>query len=554
MGQQLLRAALDRWLPAKAARQKRLHAAALVLATVTAVAQAPSALAQEVFFGVADQWPALLAQKDAWPYVQAHADGFYVNFVMMNRLIRHSAGMGEATLQQTCALFASHAAYLESDIRTPPPGRMGGGSGDRDEGASAEQDATYVRMLHQAGCKVPYTSLNYGWSVERAQNLTTYELAEARRLNFVQTGPWALNGDVEGPSAPEHPGYNERLRQWIGQSDGVATDGPLGYWAADYKHFRDADVSLVQFAHRLHKRVMIMLAPYAANQAQAYQPKRDLLATGQAMVRTMEDRQAIPDIWAVFEYATDIAPTPEQEDGKPANSMAGLAFWLIHHVHDPAHWAQLELNRPEAGGAHAVDLTLGNRSTWLDIAPLLHLRLHCEARDVRVRLTLDGRDVTRQATSSQGLALTGILELQPGTRRALSLTVTQAGTVMQAGLEVAANAALADSIGDLAPASWAELTLAPNPGVPNEIHQRVVIPLSPTANAAGPAKATVAEARVKRRPAADAVGEAGLGGAGPMRSATPAASPGRSRRQARRPVVISSRSQAASPSLPRHSA
>ena len=407
---------------------------------------------QQIFFGVADQWQNLVAQPESWPFVQRNADGFYANFIMMNRVIRHTATLSEETLRRTCALFSTHAAFLESDIRS----------------ADAGLEATHIHMLHQAGCTIPYTSLNYGWSAERAENLTRVERSEPTRLNFVQTGPWVLNGDIAGPSAPGRPGYNEQLRGWLRQADGISTDGPLGYWAADYKGFRSADISIVRYAHQLHKRAMIMLSPYAGGQSDVYEPKRDLLATGQDMVRTMEARGAIPDIWAVFEYATNIPPTPEQVGGRPVNSMAGLAFWLIHHVHDPSHWAMLDVvPQTEPGPVQAV---VRNTSDWLDVSPLLRLRLTGATRDVRVRLMLDGTDVTDKALGEPGLALTGALSLAPGAQHHLALSMTRAGAI------IAADARFAENIGR---GPRVELTLAPNPGVPGEIHQRLVIPLTP---------------------------------------------------------------------------
>jgi hypothetical protein len=439
-----------------------------------AIGGARPACAQQIFFGVADQWQPLLAHPESWPFVQRNADGFYVNFIMMNRLIRHNGGMSEATLRQTCGLFASHRAYLESDIRTPTAGTTGGGGGGKNDGASPEQESQYIQMLHQAGCSVPYTSLNYGWNAERAEHLTHFDLTEGHRLNFVQGAPWALGGNIMGPSVHEHPGLNENLRQWTRESDGIATDGPLGLWASDHKGFREADISIVHFAHAVHKKVMIMLAPFAAGQTQVYVPKRDLLATGQNMVRTLESAHAIPDIWVVFEYATDIPPVPEQVGGKPIDSMTGLAFWLIHHVHDPARWARLDPPAAASGTAQPIGLTLANHSDWLDVSPLLHLRAAGMPAGVTARLMLDGHDVTQEASAGDGLALTGERTLWPGGQHRLALQI------LRHGVPVSARAVLQDGATAAPDGAHLELTLAPSAGVPGEIHQRLVVtPLSP---------------------------------------------------------------------------
>jgi len=285
---------------------------------------------QEVYFGVADQWHDLLNHPDQWAYVRQHASGFYVNFIMMNRVIRHTTGLSQTDLTKTCGLFANHTAYLESDIRTPSSGHQGGGGGGANDGASAEQEQQYIGMLHSGGCKISFTSLDYGWSRERAKNLTEFDLLQGEhRLNFVQTAPWKMNGDIAGASAA-----NEKIRQLILSSDGVSTDGPLGFWLVDRDGFRSANLSLIKFAHQHHKKVMVMLAPYGGGTAN-YDAKRDFLKVGQDMVRYLESHHAAPDIWAVFEYATDIPAVPEQINGQPANTTSGLAYWLIQHIANP---------------------------------------------------------------------------------------------------------------------------------------------------------------------------------------------------------------------------
>jgi hypothetical protein len=286
--------------------------------------------AQEVYFGVADQWHQLLVHPDQWSYVGQHASGFYVNFIMMNRVIGHRTGLSQSDLTKTCELFTNHVAYLESDSRTPLPGRRGGGGGGADDGVSAEQEQQYINMLHSSGFKLKYTSLNYGWSQDRAENLTRFDLLKGEhRLNFFQTAPWKMNGNIDGPLAT-----NKKTRQLILASNGVSTDGPLGYWVADQNGFRSANLSLIRFAHQHHRKVMIMLCPYGARAAN-YNAKEDFLKVGQEMVRSLESHSAIPDVWVVFEYATDIPAVPEQIDGQPANTTSGLAYWLIHHRDNP---------------------------------------------------------------------------------------------------------------------------------------------------------------------------------------------------------------------------
>ena len=307
----------------------------LWLVLLASLSAGSSAVAQEVYVGVADGMEVPVQHPDQWTYVQRNASGYYVNFVTLNRVIRGVNGLSPADLQQYCQLIASHAAFLESDIRTPLPGATGTGGGGAHDGVSPEQERQYISMLHQAGCRVAYTSLNYGWSRERAANLTQFEPTpqEGRRLNFVQAAPWVVNGDVEGSSAERRAGYNERTRRSILQSDGVSTDGPLGFWGSDSGKIKEGSISLVRYAHAHHRKAMVMLSPYGAGQA-GYDAKTDFLPQAKQAVHDLEAAQAVPDIYVVFEYATAIASVPESRDGQPANTTMGVAYWLLHHLRD----------------------------------------------------------------------------------------------------------------------------------------------------------------------------------------------------------------------------
>lgn len=421
-----------------------------------------AARAELVYFSISDPWEDLAAQPAQWTFVQKHADGFYFNFLMMDRAFRNTHGVSAATVTQMCGLMATHSAYYESDIR---PG----------VGPTPEREQQYIDMLHQGGCKLLFTSFNYGWTAARAQNLTQFALTpdEGKRLSFVQLGPWLLNGDISGPSLKSRPGYNEQLRQEILAADGLSTDGPLGYWAADFGHYHSASLSLVRFAHQNGKKALLEISPYGGGEA-VYDAPRDLLAEAEAMVRFHESQRAIPDIWIVSQYnSRNVPPLPEQLDGKPAVTMSGVAYWLLHHIHDPNRWAHLELAPPAGASVGALQIDLVNDSTWLDLAPLLRLSVRGAGADVRVALTLDGRDVTAEAAGPAGLALTDILELMPGSKRRLAIEVTKSGApVSVSGTLTAIEKSASQQPG-------IELSFAPNPGVANEIHQRLFISLPP---------------------------------------------------------------------------
>ena len=408
-----------------------------------------AAPAQQVYVGAADQWNDLLAHPDQWQYVRRNADGFYVNFIEMDWLPKNERGMSQAKLQETAALFHHKNAYYESDMN---------------ETVANEQDS--LTRLQAAGFTVPYTSLNYGWSASRAEGLKTYALphGQAPRLNMVQAGPWVIGGSLRGDHGGAAPLTNADYRAWIGQADGDSTDGPMGLWAVDAGGMHGGSFSMVKFAHSLHKQAVVMLCPYGAGQ-KAYTPDM-FLQVAQDCVHQHEDAGALPDIWTVFEYATSIAAVPEQVNGRPGNSTTGVAYWLLHHIHDPAHQARLDpapgTAAQQTATARTFTYRLHNKSAWLDLCPVLRARLMAPGGDWVARYTLDGQDVTAEMGKG-GFVCVGRLRLLPGTQRTLQITLTHTKRV---------------GGNSQRPASLV-LELMPHPSQITQVQQRITLPLTP---------------------------------------------------------------------------
>jgi hypothetical protein len=383
----------------------------------------------EVYFGVADQWDDLISNPGEWKFVRANADGFYVNFIELN-------WDKPARLKATADLFAHKNGYLESDMGTgPDPIGKNGETGD-------QTDQRLITIMHDAGFKITYTSLNYGWSRERADNLANYQLkGEPVRLCFVQSGPWDMDGQF-GFGNPERKTQFE-------SADGISTDGPIGFWVIDHNKMRENALMLVKYAHDQGKKAVIMISPYGAG-VSGYQPSQFLQA-GSDEVRYFEDAGVLPDVWSIFEYATTIPAVPEETNGQAVNTSSGMAYWLLKHLHDPDHFAELTADNDHPtsvmGGFRTFNYTLTNQSTWLDLAPILRLVVKGKASLVQVRLLLDGQDVTRAAVGVKGIAFVGKLRLNPGNTHRLRVAVNAPRD------------------------NWVQLQLAPNVAQPKEIDQ-----------------------------------------------------------------------------------
>ncbi len=377
----------------------------MAAAIAVSFASTPS-WAQEVFLGSADQWRDLAANPEQWPFVRDNVDGLYVNFIMMKRL-------QEGLLERTVGMLRNRRVFLESDQRLPKPG-------DDTSGASPGDDQAFILKLHGSGLRIPYTSLNYGWSPDRAANLVQFDTVPGvPRKNFVQVGPWNLGGDIEG-EAGSGGRPNAAYRAWVDAADGVSTDGPMGLWKSNSGHMREGSISVVRFAHRHGKMAAIMLGPYGAKNPD-YEAGQ-FLSVSRDAVRLHEDSAAVPDIWVVFEYATTIKAVPEQEDGHASPTTTGVAFWLLHHLRDPDREMSLSASsngwQPAGGdGARAFEIMLSNRSGWMDFAP--RLRLVAAGRNLRVRAFVDGQDVS--GAIRDGVPLSGALRLWPGQQRTIRI-------------------------------------------------------------------------------------------------------------------------------------
>lgn len=428
-------------------RAARALARIALAAALLAVLMVPQAQAQQVFIGSANGWKQMSENPAQWSYVAQNSDGFYVNFIEL--LHTDSAAMAKLS-----ACFAHKDAYYESDARNTGLG------GFPDGGQfSRKLQAKELGYLLDGGFKVPYTSLNYGLDSGKEADLKTIGMPKGKtRPCFTQCGPWTYSGDILG-SAGDAPS----IRANIAKTDGASTDGPLSLWRANQGKMREGSFSLVKYVHKLHKTAAVMVAPYDLK------PRSLWLSTAQECVRAHEDAGAKPDIWIVFEYATDTPTLPEAVDGKPADTITGMAYWLIHHVKDPQHDAQItqpanqrahaRLAAATASRARTYDFTVRNNSKWLDLCPVLLAKIHDPAHNWAVRFTMDGRDVTSQMTAASGLPFIGSLRLWPGDARHLqALLVCKSRSL------------------SIAPAPpTIQISLRPNPSAKNLVNQEMML-------------------------------------------------------------------------------
>lgn len=354
-----------------------------------------AANAQKVYVGIADQWADLIAHGDQWQYVRQNADGFYLNFIMMNYVVKNEHGINQDQLNKTASLFRHKNAYFESDYKL--------------DGQNEADDDRDIDMLQKAGFIIPYASLNTGWDTRRYQNLKTYHLLphQPARYSLVQDGPWTINGDINKDVSTGGLFTNAEYRNWFNQADGASTDGPLGFWHYDagvgFNKMQSGSYSMVKYAHAQGKQAVVMLCPYGAG-ISTYDAPSQFVSTGEDCVRGHEDNDAEPDVYDVFEYATTIGAVPEQTGGAPAkNSTTAMAYYLIKHIKgDPGTLhlsagtsAAKTITLPQATrpGTSHYTLKIADTSPWLDYAAVL--KATGAGKGWTVRYQLNGQDISR---------------------------------------------------------------------------------------------------------------------------------------------------------------
>jgi hypothetical protein len=253
----------------------------LIIFCVAAVLDVGLAAKQKIYYGEADLIHQLLNNTSEWTYVQENADGFYVSF---GQLI---INMSPDNLLGFFKLFTNKVIYYETDA-------------DRNHQA-LDTDKAEISIFHNGGWNITYTSQNFGFTEVRDEILGYYNLTEdvIRRPDFVQIGPWTLSGNISNEPGVG-PYSNAQFRAWINQSNGVSTDGPLGYWQIDYQQVRAGSYSVIQYAHSIGRPAAVMLCPYGAG-IDTYNSIRDYVTVGISAIQGHEDNDADPDIWIIFE-------------------------------------------------------------------------------------------------------------------------------------------------------------------------------------------------------------------------------------------------------------
>ena len=161
------------------------------------------------------------------------------------------------------------------------------------------------------------------------QNLARQYQNAGFRDCYVMTGI-SLGKKGEGWKDPRNDQTRALLTDPL--TAGCGPDQPVNLYVGDAK-WRQSTIDQIAWTHAHGKKFMYLISPNSSG--------ADFLKNAQATVLDLESHGAFPDIYAVEYYRTGYDMTPETvKDDKgnltPANTVTGIAYWLIKHRDETA--------------------------------------------------------------------------------------------------------------------------------------------------------------------------------------------------------------------------
>lgn len=394
----------------------------------------------KVYIGIADRWHEMDDPNNygKWNYVRENAAGFYTNFIVMWKNSYQNSEDPQKSCDDMRKAFLKNGCFFETSMETAVNAEANGGNNET-------TDKKYIDLLTNAGFIVDNTSLNYGVSAQRINTLKTYK---GQRSCLTLAGPWMLGGDIQNDAVKD----NKQIRDNILITDGMQTDGPLGYWYNNSGSMREGSYSLVKLVEKSNKISAVMLAPYDVNVA-GYNQKDDFFTVSKQCVFGHEDNNASPDMWTIWTYGQhEDQPTfPESNvnssgETEPANTLMGVGYWLIKHLNN---FPKLEVIEKGAVNSNVtVNVTNGNKAEvtiskasngsveykmpiiisneaepQIEISPVIHATISGGNKDWDISFDKAGTDVTDEIIYKGGLNCINFLRLTKANKLKLKMNI-----------------------------------------------------------------------------------------------------------------------------------
>ena len=397
----------------------------------------------KLYIGISGGWHSTDSTQNysKWDYVRKNATGFYTSFIEMWKCYYQNKVNTQTSCNDMRKAFVKGGCFFETSMETSVNTGVNGFNNEISDKRSLD-------FLVNAGFDVQYTSLNYGVSADRVTLLRTYN---GNRKCFYLAAPWRYGGDIFSNNLTN----NAIVRANILTTDGLQTDGPLGYWYSNQAGMREGSYSLVKYANYQNVESAIMLAPYAAG-ISGYSSLTDFLTVSKQCVLGHEDNNAAPNIWTIWTYGSDAAlPNfPEsvvnaQGEIEAANSKMGVAYWLLKHLNNfpkvtantsgilPANAIVKVINdsvseiEVEKGSQISIPITLSNENQpQIELSPVIRGIIDAGGADWHIKFIMNGIDITNDVVNNGGVNFIKASRLTKGVKVQITMQIIAKTTVI----------------------------------------------------------------------------------------------------------------------------
>ena len=384
----------------------------------------------KVYYGAPDRFNETsdVSLFPLWKYTREHVTGLYISFVDAWKQKYQSGGRTQSQIaSELSEAFPKKSLLWEGSMEN----QVNGDPNGRTDNAFETEVFNYYK---NAGFSIDYGAINYMSNTENGTvgiNDTRNSIADckAKIQHYYDEGvgkvlylcgPWTAGGDL----------YNSNdARVMASWTDGIMSDGPIGYWVGDVGNFRRNSRDIVRYSREHNLTSALMIAPFSVDNTAGYSPYNGgFLKVARQYVFDQEDNNCMPDLWTLWNYGGEdvklLNQFPESKivDGaaQPQNTFSGIAYWLLYHLNecpvarpdDVPDGVTLHGNRNFSakvakGETLTLKLKLQSPNKWIELAPVLNAIVMKNSEQWQFAFTLNGKDITDAMTKDGGFNCIG---------------------------------------------------------------------------------------------------------------------------------------------------
>lgn len=367
-----------------------------------------------------------LLNRGTWSYVADHASGYY----------NHPDGLRKMTLEQRkqiAAQFKNKRVFIEQN----------GHYVTQAWANPFDPKHPNAFSLSAAGFE-PYGVIAVGRPVDDWKTLLQAYDKLGYKQCYVMTGISSGIKYKNGWLDAKNDVY--RTCMALPGTAGGSMDEPVNLFFGYHGKWRQSTIDEIKWLHAHGKKFIYLMSPNSAGD--------QFLDLSKKLVRSLESAGAIPDIYAVEYYRKGYDMTPETVKDKagnqlPANTVTGIAYWLMKHQDGAPGFADLWLQdgagnayaqgtiTPQANNAramvhipantHSISYTVNvtSKDSVIDYIPVIQVKTKSPIVGWTVSFAANGHNVTSEVMDGNGYVFKGNDVLWPGKTEHITMTLTR---------------------------------------------------------------------------------------------------------------------------------